>query len=103
MQAGLRKATRLEDVAPMGWEWSWGVTRGAQGLRKSRKLPRRDSGRGKETETKSSWGWEEAKAQAFEIAPPRGVWPGAEEPIGGCPQQWEGVASVGSDQGAYLD
>lgn len=28
LQAQLRKATRLEGVAPAGREWSWGVARG---------------------------------------------------------------------------
>lgn len=31
VRAGLRKATRLEGVAPTGWAWSWGVTRGPRG------------------------------------------------------------------------
>lgn len=64
LQAGLRKATRLEGVAPAGREWSWGVARGPgdQGARRpggqaeekqqTPKVELRE--RGKETETKSS-------------------------------------------------
>lgn len=91
LQAGLRKATRLEGVAPAGREWSWGVARGGQEARRPGGQAEEKqqtskvglSERGKETETKGVAS--EAKVLAFEKAPPsEGVWPGAEEQIGGC-------------------
>lgn len=72
LQARLKKATRLEGVAPAGREWSWGVAREARGPRDqgTRRPGGRGPGgqaeekqqtpkvelrkRGKETETKSS-------------------------------------------------
>lgn len=101
LQAPLRKATRLEGVAPAGREWSWGVARGAKGpgdqgtrgpggqgarLRKSSKLPKLNSGREvKRQRLRAAGVASEAKVLAFEKAPPSGgVWPGAEEQIGGC-------------------
>lgn len=93
LQAGQRKATRLEGVAPAGREWSWGVAREARGpggqgarLRKSSKLPRLNSGREvKRQRLRAAGVASEAKVLAFEKGPPSGgVWPGAEEQIGGC-------------------
>lgn len=83
--------------------------RGPGGLetsqRKSSKLPKWDSGREDKRQRRRAAGVaNKAKVLAFEKAPPSGrVWPAAEELIGGRPQQWEGVASVGRDKGARLE
>lgn len=61
---------------------------GGQGarLRKSRKLPKLNSGREvKRQRLRAAGVASETKVLAFEKAPPSGgVWPGAEEQIGGC-------------------
>lgn len=61
---------------------------GGQGarLRKSSKLPKLNSGREvKRQRLRAAGVASETKVLAFEKAPPSGgVWPGAEEQIGGC-------------------